>query len=173
MAVADFLQKSNLSQVRWFYFRKSNDCHFNGWQFFILWIEIVSIHVPWFQCFFFFFLTKVARLILPKWFIWFIITPDWHFCDWERKLNFIFGMHFIVAAKCKIFFNFKKIANWENKEKFIILFVREAGAYILEWTLTELTNTLKKAFRGNLLWSFIAFFCLLHTQLSRKLSWKH
>ena len=44
--------------------------------------------------------------------------------------------------------------------------------HILEWTLTELANTLKNVLKEKFLWSFIDFFCLLHIQFSRKLNWK-
>ena len=65
-----------------------------------------------------------------------------------------------------------KIANQGNEENYIILLVREARISYLKMSTHRVGEHFKNVFEQKFLWSFIDFFCFLHTQLSGKASWK-
>ena len=81
-------------------------------------------------------------------------------------------MHSIVVVKCKHSSFSGRSPTGGMKRNISFFSLEKRKHHILEWTLTELANTLKNVLKEKFLWSFIDFFCLLQIQFSRKLNWK-
>ena len=71
--------------------------------------------------------------------------------------------HSIVVVKCKHSSFSGRSPTGGMKKKISLCPLEKREHHISEWTLTKLANTFKIASKEKFLWSFIDFFCLLHT----------